>query len=236
MLGLQQFQQCVTEQIGVFTVIKSEAHFVKVGLQMLCANPMPRSNDAPLEQGECRFDRVGMNVSSRADIFFRAVIDGLMASVADSLAIRAVFVGNDHINIFRDVLFDISLQSAALSIFGVEEAEIAATLPDADDNLLVAVSESSFTPSPLASANKGFVNLDSTTQFLNGWDGLHCVPDAMAEIPCGAIVDSQHPFKLIRRHPLARLADQERSKEPFNQGQMRVMEHRVCRHRELVAA
>ncbi len=34
---------------------------------MLCRNPMPRSHDAALEQRECRFNRVRVNVAANVD-------------------------------------------------------------------------------------------------------------------------------------------------------------------------
>ena len=39
----QHLAESVTKQKTVFAVVKPEAHFVKVGLQMLCANTMLRS-------------------------------------------------------------------------------------------------------------------------------------------------------------------------------------------------
>lgn len=45
MLGLQQLQQRVTKQTRISAIVEPEAYFVQVGLQMLCANPMPRSDE-----------------------------------------------------------------------------------------------------------------------------------------------------------------------------------------------
>ena len=118
----------------------------------------------------------------------------------------------------------------------VEEAEIAATLPDANNYLLLALRMPNLVlVAALPPADERLIYFNGSAERLRICV-LHRVPDAMAEIPCRAVVDSQHPLKLIRRHPLARLANQERRKEPLNQRQVRVMEHRVCRDRELVAA
>ena len=44
--------QRVNEQIGTFPAIESEAHFFKVGCEMLCTNAMPRSHNAALQERE----------------------------------------------------------------------------------------------------------------------------------------------------------------------------------------
>jgi hypothetical protein len=46
------------------------------------------------------------------------------------------FVRYDNIDIATDVLFDVLCQRASFRIGGVEEAEIAATFTDADNDLL----------------------------------------------------------------------------------------------------
>ena len=52
--------QGVEKQIGAFPAVEAESHFVEVGLQMLCANFMPRSDDAALEQRERRFNSIAV--------------------------------------------------------------------------------------------------------------------------------------------------------------------------------
>lgn len=44
--------QVVDEQIGVRTTVESERHFVQVGLQVLRADFVPRSDDSALEKRE----------------------------------------------------------------------------------------------------------------------------------------------------------------------------------------
>ena len=58
-----QLHQRIAEQVRIGTIVEPEGHFIKIGGQMLCRDFMPRSNDAMLEQGECGFNGVGMNVS-----------------------------------------------------------------------------------------------------------------------------------------------------------------------------
>jgi hypothetical protein len=58
----------------------------------------------------------------------------------------------------------------------------------------------------------------------------------MAEIPSRPIIDSQHSFKLIGGHALARLADEEHGDKPLRQGEMRIVEDRASSNGELIAA
>ncbi len=60
----------------VFAIVESEAHFVKVGLQMLCANTMPRSHDAALQERECGF--YGVRVDVAVDVDAILVVDRLV--------------------------------------------------------------------------------------------------------------------------------------------------------------
>src|ERR1035441_5629101 len=141
--------QGIEKQIGTVTAIKAKAHFVKIGLQVLRADAVPSSNDSALQQRESRFNGVGMNVGSKADILFRAVIHGLMPSLADRLAIGAVFVSHYHVNILRNVLLNVPCQSAALGIFRMEEPHIPAALANTNDDELVAVAEPGFAEATL---------------------------------------------------------------------------------------
>jgi hypothetical protein len=93
--------QRVDEQIGAFTAVEAEAHLVQVGLQVLRADFVPRSDDAALEQRKGILHSVGVNVSSEPDVLFGAVVHRLMPSVAHGFAVRAVIVGHDYVNIFR---------------------------------------------------------------------------------------------------------------------------------------
>src|ERR1035441_10384935 len=237
-LRLQQFQQSIAKQIRVITIVKTEAHFVKVGLQMFCANTMPRSNNAALQQREGGLNTVCVHVA--VDVLAVRVADRLVfrqnTSIMQSLWITLKIIRHNYVYVLRDVLFDVLRQRSRLHIFSVKESQFATALPNADDNLLFALRMADFVlMAALLSAYKGFVNFYDPAERLR-IDGLHGVSDAMAEIPRCAVVNPQHPLKLIRRHTLARLADQKRSKEPLEQRQMRVMELRIRRDGELIAA
>ena len=147
----------------------------------------------------------------------------------------ALNICHDHVHIVADIVFDVLRQCATLGILRMEETQIAAALPDSDDNFL-GFCASVDTPSDFLSADIGFIHLNRAIQFLKRRNLGHRVPDSVAEIPCRAVVDAQHPFKLIGTHTLARLAKQVGCKEPFRERQVRVMEDRASRDGELIAA
>src|ERR1039458_216817 len=126
-IGSNHMAQRIEEQIGAVSTVKPERHFVQIGLQMLRANSVPCSNDAPLEQRECGFYGVGMNVRPEPDVLFAGVFDRLMLDSAHSLAVRGQFVSDDHVNVAADVFLDVPRQSSSLGIFRMKEADSAPT-------------------------------------------------------------------------------------------------------------
>jgi hypothetical protein len=78
-LGFNKCEDCITKKIGIFAVVKSEAHFFEVGLEMFCTEFMPATAQPALEQRERRFDGIGMGVP--AHIFLDAVLNHLMLFV-----------------------------------------------------------------------------------------------------------------------------------------------------------
>jgi len=227
--------QGIKEQVGAVAAVKAKTHLVKIGLQVLCAYAMPRSDDATLKQGECRFYRVSVNVGATPDVLFRAVIYGLMLRIANRLAIAAIFIGDDYIHILRDVFLNVSRQRSRLGIFSVKEANGTTALANADYGLFVTVSESSLTVAALIAADIGFVHLDSAVQ---QWPitFAHGGTDAMAEIPCGFVAHAQHALYLIRAHTLAGFTDQVSSNEPLQQRQMGIVEDGSSGNTELIIA
>src|ERR1019366_10072777 len=108
---------------------------------MLCANTMPRSNNAALEQRESGFDAVRVHVTVNVDAIL--VLNGFMlryhARLCNSARVSAELVSHDYVNVLRDVFLDVLRQSARFHVLRVEESEFAATLPDADNHLLLAL-------------------------------------------------------------------------------------------------
>src|SRR5690348_12157234 len=117
---------------------------------MLCANPMPRSNDASLEQRECALDGIGMNVAINVDALFvadRLVAGSMHSGFHHRRRIGGKFVRHNYFDGFsRDVFANVLRQCSALYILGMEETQFTArisfrvALPDADYDFLVSAS------------------------------------------------------------------------------------------------
>src|SRR5271157_5457783 len=228
--------QCVDEQIGVLPTVKSESHFVQVGLQMLGADFVPCSDDAALEQREGRFDAVRVNVSSEPDIFSGDMVHSFVLEIAYSFRVSTEVVGHNHVNILRNVLLNVPCQSSALGILGVKETQFAAPLANTNDAFLM-VTPAHPLATALYSAHIGFIHFDSTIQH-RAVNLSHCLADTVTEIPCGFV----RPFvqapdstlELMSAHALLGFAQQQCGEEPDRQGQVRVMENRPAGNRELV--
>lgn len=231
--------QGVQKQGRGLPAVEAEGHFVKVGLEMLRANLVPRSNDAALEQRECGFNGVGVNVT--AHVLFRLVIDRLVLSAMDpsfdhSRWITRQFIGDHDFHIGAHVFLDVLCQRAGLRICRMEESKIAAALPDAnyDFFLILAVPDSL---ASLLSANVGFVHLNSAVKhglvYL-----LHCVADPVAQVPRGFVgafvLAPDRAPDLISGHSLAGFAEQQSHRKPFGQVQVGIMEHCASRDGELI--
>ena len=78
-------------------------------------------------------------------------------------------------------------------------------------------------PADFLSAYVGFVYFDCSIQLLKGNHFRHSVPDAVAQIPCSTVVDSEHSLELTCAYALGGLAIQGDSKEPT------LSEPSVCR-------
>ena len=237
-IGLDEPQHRVTKRKRILSIVKTPCHFVQVGLQMLCTDPMPCSHDPALEQGKRGFYAICVDVAIHVHTI--TVQDFPVLVLRHSGLIQGEGIGrelicDDHIHMAADIFLDVLRQRAALCIFSVEETQIAAALPDSNDNFL-GFFASVDTPSDFLSADIGFIHFDRAIQFLKRRHLGHRVADSVAEIPCCPVVDAQHPFKLVRAHSLARLAKQVRRKEPFRERQVRVMEDRASRDGELIAA
>ena len=231
-VGSNHMTQSIEEQIGTLATVKTELHFIQVCGKVLRAYPVPRPDDAALQQGECRLYGICVNVGAKSDVFLSAMIDSFMPDASDCFSIRWEFVGDDNVHVLGDIFLNVPRQRASLRVFGVEETYFAAALADADNNRFISGGPSTANATLLA-AHVGFVHLDSSVQHW-GVKFHHCTTDAMTEIPCGFVADSQHPLNLVGRHSLARLTDQVGSYKPFEQGEMGVMEDGASGNTELI--
>src|SRR5690242_11781008 len=107
--------QGIEKQVLSLAAIETECHFVTVGREMLCADTVPRSDDATLEQRECRLNRVGVDVA--VNVHARAMVDSAMlifhvVNRCGSL-VRSEFVSDERFDVFTDVHSDIARESAS---------------------------------------------------------------------------------------------------------------------------
>src|SRR5690242_16115970 len=102
---------------------------------MLCADLVPRSDNAALQQREGVLDCVGMNVSVNINSVTMAngfVLSALDASSDHRFGVAGVFVSDHNFNVFTDGLFDVFRQCPRLDIARMEETKFAAALPESD--------------------------------------------------------------------------------------------------------
>lgn len=233
--------QGIHEQIGLIAPIEAERHFLKVGREMLSADVMPRSANAPLEQRERIFYRVCMNVSDYIGAF--AVIDRLVFCSRNPGPLHCVRVGDEIVrendfDIFADVFFDEACDCLCFHIASMEHAKLTVALANPDNNFLLDSTPAA--PSRLRafpySADIGFVHLKLTVEHLLIHLN-HGRADAMAEIPCCLVAsESERALNLARAHALLGLAQQQDCHEPFGERQVAIVEDRASGHRELVVA
>src|ERR1019366_3669494 len=99
---------------------------------MLCTDLMSCIDNAALEKRGARFNAIRVDVAYCIDAIL--VLD---TSIMQCLWVALKFIGHNHINIVRDIFFDVLRQRAGLNIFGMKEPQCAATLPD--NNLFLAL-------------------------------------------------------------------------------------------------
>jgi len=219
--------QGIEEQIGAIPTIESEGHLFEVGCEMVGAKAMPRPHDSALQQREGRFDGVGMNVSDNVDLL--AVIDRLMAALEvvglHCALISRVVVCNDHVHIGADIFSDVPCECSRLHIVSVEEAKVATTLTDANNNLLFSFG-SFLSNAALFATDKRFINFYGAIKHPSLIGFHHCGADTMAEIPrCLVPTNPERALNLAGRHALLGFTEKHDSGEPFEQGQVRIVEY-----------
>jgi hypothetical protein len=229
--------QGVEEQIGALPAIESEGHFFKVGREMLGAETVPRPHNAALEKRERGFNGVRVNVANHVNLL--AVVDRLVAHLEIAFCHRAricgEIIGKEYVHIGADVFLDVLGERSRLHVFSMEEAQIAAALANADDNLLHSLrflNAKSF----LLSTDECFVHFNFAIHHL--LIGLyHCRTDTVTEIPCRFVAShSNRALNLASRHAFLRFAEQVCGKKPFSERQVGIVEYRAGSDGELVIA
>lgn len=228
--------QGVQKQVGPLPAVKPEFHLLEVGREMLGRNLMPGADHAALKQRECRFNRIGVNVAFHINLELVAnrLMSAILANVASGAAIGIEVICKENIHILADVLLDEFAECPGLHILSVEESQFAAALTDADNDFLI-VPTVVFPLIAIHAAHKCFVHLylarEHWTVSLH-----HGVPNAMAEVPRGFIAHSNGSLNLTGRNTFLRLTEQKSRKKPCFEREMRIVENRARRDRELIVA
>jgi hypothetical protein len=229
--------QGINEQIRILPAIESERHFFAVGLEMLRANFMPRSHDAALQERECGFNRIGVDVALRVDaeLVSNCLVPSIFTQMFRGASVCLPIVREQNIDILTNVLADVLFECSAPGVLGMKEPEIAAALTDTDYHFFVVVLGRLSLP-PVLTANIGFVHLDFS---IKHWsvDFHYRSADSMAEIPCRSVAsDSERALHLASGHAFLRFAEKQHGDEPFVQGKMAVIEYSSGCDGELVVA
>jgi len=234
--------QSIEKQNMAVAPIEPECHFVEVGREMLGADPMPRANDPALKKRECGFDRVGGDHEAIlvADVFFRLVVDALaLGSLRNwqSLIVENGFIGHDHVYVFANMLFQYIADCLGVGVSYVDKLQLPIALNDSDDGFFVIAiipTANAF----LLSADVGLINLNGAIKHLLNFG--HREADSVAQVPRGfvrtLVLSPDRPLDLKSAHSLFRFAEQECCKEPFLQGEMRIVEYGAGRDGKLIIA
>jgi len=217
----------INEQVGIVPAIEAEFHLFQVGRKILCAEFMPRSHDAALQQRKGGFHGVGVNVAIYVNLVTVPngfVLPALNTSGNHSLGVSWKFISHHYLNIGADVLFDVLRQRSRLHIASMKKTELSASLSQTDYDLFIVVGPVPSSSSMLSSADPSFIHLDSTVQH-RALCFFHGSTNAMAEIPCGFITDAQGPFHLVRRETLSGFNKQQYGSEPNSKRQVGIVEY-----------
>ena len=209
---------------------------------MLRTDSVPCSHNAALQERECGFDGVCVNVTHNVNV--AAVLNGLVScsrnfSSFHGEGIRGEIIRENYIYILANILSDELCNGSGFNICGMEHAKFAIALTDTDYDFLFgsASGESIFLGTRLSlAADIGFIYLDLDVEH-RLVDFHHRCADSVAEIPCCPIAsDSERALHLASGHAFLGLAEKQDGDEPFIQRQMAVIENRSGCNSELVVA
>src|SRR5208282_5981800 len=206
--------QGIKEQIGTLPAIEAELHLIQVGLEMLCADVVPRSHDSTLQEREAGLGSIRVN--QPVDVLF-LVADRLVRLPLFPVHCEGIdrrFVRDNHFYVLADMVpenlthcWRFGFTSASMN-----QMQFSAALADTEHNLLLMARH------PLAgfSANIGFVNFYRAVQHLFRF--FHGATDTVAEIPsCFVTPDSKSPLNLAGRHSLLGFAEKQDRQKPLGQ-------------------
>ena len=234
MLSVNDTAKSVNEDMVVVAVGKPPLQLFQVSSQVLVADLVEGSDDAPLEKAPHALYGVGMNISNGP--LFDAMIDGFMTGVAVfNPQVSRQFVRVDSFCFILYGAIDEAVESVPLSIGNLLQTDGSAALDSSSDPNFIALVGSALAFS--LPAYQGFVHLDNA-QKSRAFEGsvTHSLTDTMAEIPSCLVSHSQGPLELERADSLLGLAHQIDGDEPLTEGKVGIVHDGTSRHGELVAA
>src|SRR5271154_3171335 len=169
---------------------------------MLCRDFMPRAHNAALEQGERRFDCVGVNVTVR--VFPRMIdclVDALLHLV-EGIGVDSRFIGQNDFHVAANVRIDNLLDGLRLGILSPDQPQVSIALANADNDRYVAL----WPPTAFLASHVGFVNLNRAAELFRRYF-QHCRAYPMAEVPRRLIANPERALNLAGAHALLGLAE-----------------------------
>lgn len=193
----------------------AEGPFIAVERKLLSADMVVGPKDRPLHQGECAFDRIGVNVEL-------PVPPGVLALAVDDLLVLELLPKADvsspivrhQLRAVIDVLLDEPLQGRLARIRNRLQDDVLATLHDPHDRFL----RNGLPSFPLLASNKGLVGFHDAAEGLSQIPNAQGVPDPVAHEPGAFVADSQHPVELVCGDALLARGHQEHRGEPAGKG------------------
>lgn len=230
--GLHQLRESIPKDVFVFPIVKPMLQFVQIGVQMLHAYLVIRTDDRAFKQAPHAFDAVRVNITAYP--FFRAVIDRLVPRVfiGDSV-VSGKLVGVDRLRLWVGVVFDKLVKRFLVRILDDLKANLALALNRTDGDGLVSTVAASH--SLHLAADIGFVHFHDALQKLTV--GVpHRRADTVAQMPCRLIGDVQGAFHLEGGNPLLGFRHKVDRQKPLGERKVRVVEDRSGRNRKVVVA
>jgi hypothetical protein len=219
-------------------IVISEVKFAQITVQVGFGDVLVNTVDATLENAEIALDAVGGDKRSSgalADVFLLAVIDGAVRSevVADKSVVVG-FIGH-QVALKRDVAGHDAAQIVGPDVGHVERTNLAAALDQRHDGLFLGGRQEGL--AGRFAADIGFVHFHNPIGPAHRFGeqaaiGLHCLPDAMGEEPCGFHAAFEHALNLAGADPLLAGAHQVDDLQPQMQRQVAVLEDGPHPYRE----
>lgn len=209
------------------TVVDPKFLLLEIGVEMLHADLVERTNDGALEQAPDVLNAVGV------DVAYGPLSGGVVDRLVLGVGVRNAHVGAEFIGIERlgFVLGDglhKGVNGFLADVGDVTEPNLAPTLKrTSDPDPLTGGNTHRLPPMPtkaFAGGQHRLVQFDDAEQGRAGVKGLHRFPDAVAEMPRGLVGGAKGPTELVRAHGLLALDHEVRASEPLPQRKLGVVE------------